>query len=338
MSNRIDVLSVGDIVTDAFIKLMPLEAEIEMDKQKHPLLCMPYGTKIPFDEAVVINAVGNSANAAVSIARLGLKSSLYANIGGDPIGHDMLVALKKEKVQTQYMHVNRGKHSNYHYVLWYKDDRTILIKHENYDYKWPHIPTEDTPKWIYLSSFAESGANLHKEISEYLTKHPDVKLAFQPGTFQMRMGFEKLSYLYKQTETFGVNVEEAQMMTNQPGERNIRKLAEAIHPHGPKIVVITDGPHGSYVSDGNNVYSMRNYPDPAPPFERTGAGDSYASTFIAAMIITGDVKEAMKWGPINSMNVVQHVGAQEGLLSRHQIEEFLRKAPADSTPKEYKPD
>lgn len=337
MTNRIDVLAVGDIVTDAFIKLLPTEAEIDLDaKDKHPLLCMPYGTKIPFEQAIVINAVGNSANAAVSIARLGLKASLYSNIGGDAIGHDMLTALKKEKVQTQYMHVNKTKVSNYHYVLWYKDDRTILIKHENYEYKWPRIPEEDTPKWIYLSSFAESGEHLHKEISEYLTKHPDVKLAFQPGTFQMRMGFDKLGYLYKQTETFGVNVEEAQMMTKQPGERNIRKLVEAIHEHGPKIVVITDGPHGSYVSDGNNVYSMRNYPDPAPPYERTGAGDAYASTFISSLIITGDVKEAMKWGPINSMSVVQKVGAQEGLLSRQQIEDYLKKSPDDYKPKEYK--
>ncbi len=339
MANRIDVLAVGDIVTDAFIKLLQTEAELDPSKaaDKHPLLCMPYGTKIPFEEAQVIEGVGNSANAAVSIARLGLKASIYANIGADQIGRDMLAALKKNGVQTQYVHVNHGKVSNYHYVLWYKDDRTILIKHENYEYKWPRIPEEDTPRWIYLSSFAESGEHLHKEISEYLTRHPEVKLAFQPGTFQMRMGFEKLAYLYKQTEIFGVNVEEAQMMTKQPGERDIRKLAEVIHGHGPKIVVITDGPHGSYASNGTTVYSMRNYPDPAPPYERTGAGDSYASTLIAGLIVTGDLKEAMKWGPINSMSVVQKVGAQAGLLKRHELEAYLRQAPKDYEPKEYKP-
>lgn len=115
------------------------------------------------------------------------------------------------------------------------------------------------------------------------------------------------------------------------------ELAKAIHQHGPKIVVITDGPNGSYASDGTNVWSMRNYPDPKPPFERTGAGDAYTSTFVAGLIYSdGDVKTAMQWGPINSMSVVQKVGAQEGLLSKPKLEAYLKDAPKDYAPKEYR--
>ena len=245
------------------------------------------------------------------------------------------MALKKNGVQTQFMKTNKGKHSNYHYVLWYKDDRTILIKHEEYKYVWPHIDAADTPKWIYLSSFAEHGMYLIDEVLDYLEKHPEVKLAFQPGTFMMRLGFDKLKRLYERTELFVVNVEEAQMMTGMTGERNIRKLIEFIHSKGPKIVCITDGPKGSYASDGSTVWAMPNYPDPAEPLERTGAGDAYTSTFVAGLIITGDVQEAMKWGPINSMNVVQHIGAQEGLLTRPALEKLLAHAPKSYEPHEY---
>jgi sugar/nucleoside kinase (ribokinase family) len=39
------------------------------------------------------------------------------------------------------------------------------------------------------------------------------------------------------------------------------------------------------------------------------------------------VAEALSWGPINSMNVVQHIGAQEGLQTREKLEEFLANAP-----------
>ncbi|MEI7818739.1 MAG: carbohydrate kinase family protein [bacterium] len=339
MGKRIDVLSVGDVVTDAFIKLLPHEAEIDKDpKDQHPLLCMTYGTKLPFEYAVVIEGVGNSANAAVSLARLGLNSSLYANIGSDQIGQDMLAALKKNKVQTQFIRVNKGKVSNYHYVLWFEPERTILIKHEDYAYTWPTIHEADTPEWIYLSSFAESGMHMHKDIAEYLEAHPTVKLAFNPGTFQMRLGFDKLKRITERTELFCVNVEEAQDMTGLKGERNIRKLSEAIHAHGPKIVAITDGPNGSYTSDGTTILEMRNYPDPKAPFERTGAGDAYTSTFLAGYITSGDIRTAMKWGPINSMSVVQKVGAQEGLLSRPQLEKYLHDAPENYEPKEYKPD
>lgn len=337
MAQRIDVLSVGDIVSDAFIRLLPAEAEVDKDPvDKHPLLCMTYGSKVPFEYALTVHGVGNSPNAAVSFARLGLKSALYANIGRDEIGQQMLAALKKNKVQTQFVHVHPGKVSNFHYVLWYDSDRTILIKHETYDYSWPRIHTEDTPRWIYLSSLGEAGWGLHAEIAEYLEKHPEVKLAFQPGTFQMRKGFSALKGLMRHTELFCVNKEEAQMMTGLKTD-NISEMMRAIHAEGARIVAITDGPNGSYASDGTTVWQMRNYPDPKPPFERTGAGDSYTSTFVAALILhDGDVKKAMQWGPINSMSVVQYVGAQEGLLSRSKLEHYLKEAPENYEPKEYK--
>lgn len=144
--HKIDVLSVGDVVTDAFIKLLPHEASIGDDsKTHHPLLCMTFGTKIPFEEAVVINGVGNSPNAAVCFSRLGLNSSLYANVGDDKVGEDILISLRAHNVSTEFIKVNKGMASNYHYVLWYGADRTILIKHEPYPYVWPNITAHLKP-------------------------------------------------------------------------------------------------------------------------------------------------------------------------------------------------
>ncbi|MBP9826942.1 carbohydrate kinase family protein [Candidatus Saccharibacteria bacterium] len=334
MTHRIDVLAVGDIVSDTFIKLLDKEAEVDKDPiDKHPLLCMTYGTKVPFEYAIDIHGVGNSANAAVSCARLGLRAALYSNIGKDELGRKMLAAMKQNKVQTQYIHDHAGKVSNLHYVLWYEPDRTILIKHEQYDVSWPKIPKEDTPKWIYLSSIGENELHLQEDIADYLEKNPEVQLAFQPGTFQMRLGFKKLARLMKQTDVFAVNKEEAQMMTGLK-TNSIPELMQAIHDEGAGIVVITDGPNGSYASDGKRVLAMRSYPDPKPPFERTGAGDAFTSTFVAAIIKTGDIETALKWGPINSMSVVQKVGAQAGLLTESALLKLLKDAPKNYEPKE----
>jgi sugar/nucleoside kinase (ribokinase family) len=74
------------------------------------------------------------------------------------------------------------------------------------------------------------------------------------------------------------------------------------------------------------------YPDPAPPVDRTGAGDSFSSTFTAAIIKGKDPAEALSWGPINSMSVVQYVGAQEGLLTMDKLEEYLHSRPEDYQP------
>ena len=330
----LDILAVGDVVTDAFIRLGKHEAEVsEAGRDHHPLLCMTYGSKIPFDDAVVIPAVGNSANAAVASARLGLRTAFYSNVGDDKVGRDILRALHSHNISTEYVKINEGKKSNYHYVLWYGADRTILIKHEDYKYTWPHISEHNKPKWIYLSSVGESAAHLHDEIAAYLDKNPDVKLAFQPGTFQMKLGTTKLRKLYTATELMACNLEEAQQISGVQSA-DVGKLMRALHKLGPKIVVITDGPKGSFASDGSSLWTMPIYPDPAPPYERTGAGDAYTSTFVAALACGKDIPTAMAWGSINSMSVVQKIGAQAGLLTEKEIERYVKVAPANFSAKQ----
>ena len=98
---------------------------------------------------------------------------------------------------------------------------------------------------------------------------------------------------------------------------------------GPKIVIITDGVNGANTYDGTEMWHMPMYPDPAPPVDRTGAGDSFSSTFTSMLALGMSVPEALARGPINSMNVVQYIGAQEGLLSKDKIEDLLKSAPAD---------
>ena len=102
---------------------------------------------------------------------------------------------------------------------------------------------------------------------------------------------------------------------------------------GPKIAVITDGPKGSYSYDGKEMLFMPPYPDPAPPLERTGAGDAFSSTFTVALALGKSVREALMWAPINPMSVVQQIGARTGLLTRPELEELLKKAPADYEPR-----
>lgn len=151
----------------------------------------------------------------------------------------------------------------------------------------------------------------------------------------MNLPYEQFHYLYERSEVFIVNVEEAQRILKTT-TREILTLLEMLHEKGPYIVVITDGPKGAYVYTEGQAWYMPIYPDPKPPYERTGAGDAYASTFVAALALGKSIEEAMRWAPINSMSVVQYIGAQKGLLMQHQLKEFLRTAPKEYQPKKLK--
>jgi ribokinase len=322
----LDVLSVGGTVTDTFIRLLDKEERVEHQKDGSEWLALPFGVKIPFDHAEDILAVGNAGNTSVAFARLGLKSALHANVGNDQAGRDILAQLEKEKVDTTLMKIHQGKASNHHYVLWYKDERTILVHDEAYDYHWPHLRPNEMPKWIYFTSMGEDSEAFHDELAEWLTRHEDVKLAFQPGTFQIKMGVPRLKGIYAQSDVLAVNREEAVQISGGKHE-DLHELFDRLHALGAKTVVISDGPAGAYASDGQRRLKMPIYPDPSPPYDRTGAGDAFTSTFVAALIQGSDIEGALQWGPINSMSVVQHVGAQKGLLKRAQLEKLLQNSP-----------
>lgn len=322
-----DFIGIGDIVTDAFIKIK--EATVEDNKDGGTKICMNFGDKIPYEDVFVIPAVGNSTNASVSAARLGLKSALITNLGDDYYGKECLDVLKKEKVGTKFVKIHKNKKTNYHYVLLFNAERTILIKHEDFPYSFPEI---GNPKWIYLSSLGPNSLEFHTEIEKYLDKHPEVKIAFQPGTYQMKFGTSALTGIYKRTDVFICNKEEAQRILGIR-EEDIKKLLSGIHNLGPKIVVITDGKKGAYLYNMDKMWFMPPYPDPKPPINRTGAGDAFSSTFTVAILLGKSPEEALKWGPVNSMSVTQQIGARAGLLSREKLEELLSKAPADYKPK-----
>lgn len=323
---QLDVLSVGDVVIDDFIRLLDKEEKVEHTKDGSEWLAIPFGTKIPFDHNEVVPAVGNASNASVAFAKLGLKSGLVANIGNDDRGQAILEALHKAGVDSRFVHINHGMKSNYHYVLWYKDERTILIKHEEYDYQWPSFRISDIPKWIYFSSISKHALEYHDQMAAWLESHPSVRLAFQPGTFQLEAGPKRLKKIYERSELLAVNREEATTISGGD-HSDIHDLLDRLHGLGPKIVVISDGHNGAYASDGEKRFKMPIYPDIKPPYDRTGAGDAFTSTFVAAIINGADIEGALLWAPINSMSVVQKVGAQAGLLTLRELEKYLRQAP-----------
>jgi ribokinase len=342
-NKNFDFVAIGDIVIDAFINL---KAARVREEKGHPELCLSFADKIPYEKVDVIPAVGNSANASVSASRLGLKSALVTNVGADGDGRKCQEVLRDENVTTDFVKIHPDQKTNYHFVLLYQADRTILVKHAEFDY---HLPNIGEPQWVYLSSLAENSLPFHQKIAKYLEENPEVKMAFQPGTFQMELGYEKLKNIYERTEMFFCNVQEAKrilgeaqpMILNEclksDKKKTIIALLNEMKKLGPKIVIITDGPDGAYAYDGEKILFVPMYPDEKQPLDRTGAGDAFSSTVTSALASGKSLGEALLWGPINSMSVVQYVGAQKGLLTREKLEEFLKNAPESYKVSEIQP-
>jgi len=323
------LICIGDVVMDAFVVLEKASVHAHPDKE-HLEICMPFADKVPYGSLQVVPADGNASNVAIGAKRMGIHTSILTSIGKDDYAKKILDWYRKEGVGTKYIKVNKGKPTNYNFILSYGPERTILIKHQDYEYYNPeHLGATD---WIYFSSIGEHTLPFHKKVVEYLKKHPNVKMGFNPGTFQLQFGAKKLKEIYRHTHVLFVNREEAEEVSGIKHD-DIKKLMHDLHAIGPKIVVITDGPDGAYASDGDSCYFMPPYPDPKPPISRTGAGDAFATGFLSALIYGLPISKALTWAPIESMHVVQFFGAQTGLLKKSALLKFLKSAPKTYKPK-----
>jgi ribokinase len=282
---------------------------------------MSYADKIPYEKVTMLPA-GNSTNNSVGSARLGMKNAFISAVGDDLNGKKIIDELKSEGIDTRYININKGAQTNFHFVLSFQGERTILIRHNKFIYKLPH---RLNTKWIYFSSMAAGTEKFHRELVRFLNRHPKIKLSFNPGTFQMRMGITELKGLYKRTEVLFLNREEAQLVLKRQ-TKNIKTLLAGMHKLGPKIAVITDGRQGSYASNGSpKIWYLDEFP--GPKFESTGAGDAYATAFTSAIFYGKPIGEAMTWGTINGGNVVMHTGPHKGLQTKQQIERYLKQHP-----------
>lgn len=314
-----DLISIGDSVIDTFVPLT--EAEV-LDKDGKPLLAMPYGIKVPVEQSQSVVG-GNASNNAIGSSRLGLNTAIYTNVGkkdDDEADDRIKNKLKKEGVDIRYVIEAEDLPSGHHIVLSFKGERTILIHHQPWKYKLPDL---EKSKWVYFTSLSESylESNIVEQVVNYLQRS-GAKLAFQPGTFQIKSGLKKNAKLLSASEVLIFNLEEAKLLLGTD-EVDVKKLLEKIRDLGPKYVVITDGRKGSYGFDGQTFFQIGLFPGEA--VEATGAGDAYATGLVAGLIHGESLEESMRWGGANGASVVEQVGSTAGLLTHSQLQEKLKE-------------
>src|SRR3990167_866388 len=225
MKQKYDLISIGDTTIDAFIRIHEASVHCDINK-KNCQLCLSFADKVPYESLEVIPAVGNSSNVAVGTARLGLRSAAFTAIGNDLHGHQILEVYKKEKVSPEFVKINSGKQTNYHFVLNFQAERTILIRHEDFNYIDP-ANIQDA-EWVYFSSMSEHSFPFHQKLARHLARHPEIKMGFNPGTFQLKLGAKKLKAIYQHTHVLFVNREEAQRILNIKNE-NVKLLFKGLH-------------------------------------------------------------------------------------------------------------
>lgn len=312
----LDTVCIGNAIIDAFLQLQDSDTHLSVDKQKKTLT-VGYGEKILLS-GCEFHLGGNACNVSVGLRRLGLTSSLMAEIAMDEFSAKILNGLRKEEVNTDYLIRNDGQ-SSFTVGINYQGERTLFVEHKKREH--PFSLAGLSPRSLYLTSLGQKWEHVYKEVATFKREHPDVLLAFNPGSVQYKEGVEKFSFLFPLTDILFVNKDEAERIVGQTDSQD--GLLTLLQEKGIKTVVITDGENGSRAIDETGKIVTQGI-IPCNVVERTGAGDSFATAFLAARLQGEPVETALRAGAYNSSSVIEHIGSQPGLLTKEQMQEKIQ--------------
>jgi ribokinase len=295
-----DVVSFGSAVLDVFV-----HTDIS---EKEGFMNYPIGEKILIND-LKFDVGGGGTNTSVAFSRFGLKAGCICEFGKDENGRRILDLLEKEKVEFLGQ-VVEGELTGYSVILDSKGgERTILTyKGANDEVEMLDIKKFKT-KWLYFSSLLGLSFHTQKRLAEALKKK-GVKLAFNPSSYQIKN--LNLTSILKLTDILILNKEEAEMLVKKESIKE-KDLLKALNSLTKGIVVITDKNKLISCYDGVKKYSLVPHKN-IKVVERTGAGDAFASGFVAGRIVGMPIQKCLELGLKESESVIQYFGAKNNLM------------------------
>jgi hypothetical protein len=311
----LDVLTIGAGTRDVFIKSKHFERKTDTNAPAGFDACFPMGAKIPLDD-IYMETGGGATNAAVTFKQLGYNTACLCRVGADANGDAIKQALKSAGIETRYIQTDSKRQTSYAVIIIAgTGHRSILVYRGASNYidvqqiNWSKL----NPSWIYLTSL---GGNIKQLQSIFkAVKNKSIKIAWNPGNGELRLGIKKLKSFLESTDLLFVNREEAALLTQKP-PRHLEEIMITLGELPKQALIVTDGPNGAYAYDRNTESALHIAAIPGKRINTTGAGDAFGSGFTSSYIKNPDIRTALCTGSLNSIGVITTMGAKNGILNK----------------------
>ena len=326
-----DIAVVGTATEDVFVKVPEAKLIKLADEDcETTYLALEYGAKVSV-ENLFLSVGGGSTNTAAGLARMGLRAAAVAKIGDDEEGDRVLARLQALEIDTSRFVRTAEWFTGLSVILTgFTGDRTILTyrgaSSEMTEAEIPWDLLREAP-WMFVGAMSGHSAPLFVRLADFAGAH-GIKLALNPGSHQLKLGWEALRPALEHCTALFVNKQEAYKLTGvapKRGGEDEDAVMRCLHEAGCRTVFVTAGSEGAEASEGKERYVLPAYQ--AQAVSTVGAGDAFASGALTALIRGCDVPMAMRIGALNAGSVVQGYGATEGLLTWEAAQRQERECP-----------
>lgn len=299
----------GGITHDIFFK--------SQYQTKEGMLVFPWKEKVVVQQMDVAVG-GGGANAAVGFSRLGLHTALLARVGVGHISKSVELKLQQERIDTSLLIKDRNSHTatSVLFLDLQSGERTIVMYRGNNDRFTVLEADLDLlldAQWLFIADLASSDdRNLFIQSLVEKAHLKGIKVVFTPSRRQLQHGLDSLKPIISRLEVMILNQYEWDQLTNKMPSSQAYRL-------GAKMVVITKDVRGVTVCLSGKQCIQHPAPKVGQVVDTTGAGDAFASGFVAALAKGKNPATALEWGTKNAGSVISEISAQKGLLREKEI-------------------
>lgn len=297
-----DLIAIGDVTVDIVFK----SDEITPKKGRFDLAVGgKYGSDF-FYEGVG----GGGANVAIGASNNGLNTGVLAKIGRNSFKQIILQKLLKKMVSTEFLiedsdFINissillapSGEKTVIHYA---SPNETLSIS----DAMMIHLLKGHA---FYMGNLPDISLAQKISLITKLKKH-DKRIYINFGKVDVEKKISDLKPLLDAADVLIMNkYEYALLIKSDVKKVDLKKNCATKIAFDEKILVITDGPDGSYAYDQGEICHQSAFK--ASIKDTTGAGDAFSAAFIAAHLKEQSVQESLRLASMYASKVIEKVGA-----------------------------
>ncbi len=312
---KYNIITMGSATVDVFVDT---GSDLFRKGKEKGIVEVPFGSKIAA-KTDHFDIGGGGTNTAVAFSRMGFKTAYIGKVGNDANGKHIISELRKNKVDTHFISRSSEK-TGFSVILDAEGrDRTLIVyrgannEMKESDVKVSEIKTE----WFYLATMMGDSFKALEKVAEF-AKRKNIKVMLNTSSYLAKKGMRYLKKILDATDIFVLNDKEAALLSKK---KRLQDMLKILYKSCNGIVVITLGNKGAVAYDGNKIHTIR--ANKIKVVESTGAGDAFASGFLAGYIKKGDIDFALKVGRAQAESVITQYGSKNELLGWRALNKLI---------------
>jgi len=309
------------------------------------MFCSEVG--IPLEKATSFIAIpgGGVANVVIGLKKLKVKSGFIGGVGSDHFGSFLSRTLTEYEVDTRGLKFTNQARTTLVFVSNTQSGERnfVFFRHPGADMM---LAPEDIDESLIskASIFHFGSISMSSEPSlsatilclEYSHKH-HLLVSFDPNLrpqvwADLKQAKERIKEGIRQSDLVRMNTEELEFVT---GTNDVRKGSNKILSFGPRVAIITNGEHGSFINTGRLFRFIK-----APKVhvvDTTGCGDGFTAAILSRVVHwkkksryiwdlnIDEIDDILMFANVAGALTATKKGVIPSLPTHNELQQFLRK-------------